>query len=200
MMYKLINDLVNLVKTYEESGTNAVEDVSSFIDWLKDNVKTGDTITEPNWAGKESGRSADSVINTSLVHVYRYARSHARAAITGSSFTTPDEFIYLITLSSMGSMSKTALIRENIHEKPAGVLIINRLIEKGFVEQKSMEGDKRSRIIHITERGRTALKERMTAIRAASANVTEPLSPAEKTKLIELLAKLEDFHHAKNEK
>ena len=199
-MYNLIGELLTLVKTYESSTKHPKEDVFSFLEWLggQNKDKSVPAKDEPVWEGKTKGRSADSVINTSLVHLYRYARLHAKTAVAGSSFSTPDEFIYLITLSSGGSMSKTALIKANIHEKATGTLIINRLIEKGLAEQLGTDSDKRSRIIHITPKGTAELGRSMEKIKIASANVTEPLSAEEKIKLIGLLLKLEDFHYQRS--
>ncbi|MFC3559253.1 MarR family winged helix-turn-helix transcriptional regulator [Pedobacter jamesrossensis] len=200
MMYNLIGELLTLVKKYEGSATHPKEDIFSFLDWLnvENKNKTPLPQDEPIWEGKTNGRSADSVINTSLVHLYRYARLHAKTAVAGSPFSTPDEFIYLITLSSGGNMSKTALIKANIHEKATGTLIINRLIEKGLVEQQGTDSDKRARIIHVTPKGRAELGKSIENIKLASAKVTQPLSREEKLELIGLLLKLEDFHYERS--
>lgn len=196
MYYDLITELVTLVKVYEKESSDAGQDVHLFGHWLQEHLqKNGSyTMPEPEWEGKAKGRSADSVINTSLVHLYRYAKLQAKNAIANTSFSTPDEFIYLITLSSFGSMTKTALIRLNVHEKSAGIQIINRLIISGLVEQREDESDKRNKIIHITPKGSELLNESMDNIRAATRNVTEPLSYPEKMDLIRLLTKLETFH------
>jgi len=199
MMYNLLSELITLVKTYESSSENPAEDLAPFLSWLNGHYGNRETgTTEPEWDGKARGRSADSVINTSLVHLYRYARLHAKAAIAESGFSTPDEFIYLISLASGGSMGKTALIRQNIHEKATGTLIVNRLLKKGLAEQQTTDSDKRSRIIHITAKGAQELNNSIENIKIASANVTEPLSAPEKMDLIALLLKLEDFHHERS--
>lgn len=78
------------------------------------------------------------------------------------------------------------------------VLIINRLIEKGLAEQQSTDGDKRSRIIHITQKGTAELGGSIEKIKIASAIVTQPLSNEEKLDLIGLLLKLEDFHYQRS--
>ncbi len=197
-MYNLINELVTLVKEYEGSAVNPAENLYAFRKWLNIHFedKHSSSTFEPDWAGKVNGRSPDSVINTSLVHLYRYAKIHAKAAITNSAFSTPDEFIYLISLASGGSMSKTELIKQNIHDKPAGSLIIKRLLDKGLIEQQSSDLDKRSRMVQITAEGSDHLKQSMDKIRLASAHVTEPLSSNEKMDLITLLLKMEEFHQA----
>jgi len=200
MMYNLVNDLLALVKTYEHSNANAGEDLGSFLKWAEEQSATKERVLakDPEWRGKTNGRSADSVINTSLVHLYRYAKIQAKTAITGSIFSTPDEFIYLINLQSQGNMTKTELIKENIHDKPAGTLIIQRLLDKGLISQQSSTTDKRSLILNITDKGSLELSKSIKNIRSASANVTGPLTMEEKTHLITLLQKLENFHANEN--
>lgn len=200
MYYKLIQELVDLVELYEQDDKKGQPDVTLFVQWAHKRLELSNdnNAVEPNWQGKELGRSPESVINTSLVHLYRYAKLLAKDAIAGSEFSTPDDFIYLICLVANGSLTKTALIKLNVHEKSAGMQIINRLIAHGLVEQETTETDKRNRMIHITQKGRAVLEERMDKIRAASSNVSEPLSHQEKMQLISLLSKLESFHEVKN--
>lgn len=199
MYYNLTTDLVGLIKVYENETWAKNPDVYSFCQWLNEYTQKNrsEKSTEPEWEGKSNGRSADSLINTSLVHLYRYAKLQAKTAITNTIFSTPDDFIYLINLTSFGSMTKTALIKLNIHEKSAGIQIVNRLIANGLVEQNETDTDKRNRIISITQKGRTVLAESIDNIRQASKNVTEPLSEQEKMDLIRLLNKLESFHELK---
>jgi len=199
MYYDLITDLISMVKIYEMENVEGGQDVNAFAKWLnvRLDISGPAVIAEPEWRGKINGRSADSVINTSLVHLYRYAKLHAKAAIVNTAFSTPDEFIYLISLVSFGSMTKSALIKLNVHEKPVGMQIVNRLIANGLVQQELLDTDKRNRMIHITQKGTDALNESMERIRKASTNVTAPLSEGEKSDLIRLLTKLEDFHESK---
>ncbi len=200
MYYNLITELVALVKIYEQEAQGSSQEIQVFAKWLnKYQQKHGDVkVLEPEWEGKINGRSADSVINTSLVHLYRYAKLQAKAAIVDTPFSTPDDFIYLISLVSFGSMTKTALIKLNVHEKSAGIQIINRLISNGLVAQSTTELDKRNRMIHLTEKGKVLLNESMQDIKKASTNVTAPLAYPEKMDLIRLLQKLENFHESKS--
>jgi DNA-binding MarR family transcriptional regulator len=196
MMYKLINELVLLVEEYEKSVNPQHEDVALFGQWLHERKQLGKqaTLAEPDWLGKTSGRSPESVINTSLVHLYRFARLHAKAAIIDSEFATPDELIYLINLRAIGNMTKTALIRLNVHEKSAGIQIINRLIMNELVEQVQGDQDKRSKIISITEKGIQALENSMENFRKASVEVTGDIDHHDKMELIRILNKLEGYH------
>ena len=195
MNYGLIKDVLDLVQEFEiETNNNNHFDTSveGFKNWISTNNNT--IVNEPNWEGKENGRSAESVINTLIVHMNRYAKSYSKSAIVGSDFSTQEDFIYLINLKAFGEMSKMDLIKKNVHEKPVGMQIINRLINQGWIEQRNSKTDKRSKVISISETGLQALGNQMDKIRQATSIVTGNLSQKEKMELIRLLNKLDDFH------
>ncbi|RAJ01528.1 DNA-binding MarR family transcriptional regulator [Chitinophaga skermanii] len=197
MKYDLIKELIQLAETFESNPGNYPSNINGFKQWVHDQVKEADQpIHEPVWEGKEKGRTPESVINTLIVHMNRYAKTYSKSAIHDSAFSTQEEFIYLVNLKAFGAMSKMELIKKNIQDKPAGMQIINRLIQQGWVEQKDSETDKRSKIIGITPNGLDALAQQMDKIRHATNIVTGDLSYAEKMELIRLLNKLDHFHHA----
>ena len=195
MNYSLIKDVFDLVQQFEieNKGVNSFEaSIDGFKNWISINNNT--IVNEPNWEGKENGRSAESVINTLLVHLNRYAKSYSKSAISGSDFSTQEDFIYLINLKAFGEMSKMDLIKKNVHEKPVGMQIVNRLIAQNWVNQTASEIDKRSKVLKITSKGLQALENLMDKIRQATSIVTGNLSQNEKMELIRLLHKLDDFH------
>lgn len=195
MNYGLIKNILDLVQEFEieTNNNNHFETtVEGFKNWISTNNNT--IVNEPNWEGKENGRSAESVINTLIVHMNRYAKSYSKSAIVGSDFSTQEDFIYLINLKAFGEMSKMDLIKKNVHEKPVGMQIINRLINQGWIEQRNSKIDKRSKVISISETGLQALGNQMDKIRQATSIVTGNLSQKEKMELIRLLNKLDDFH------
>ena len=148
----------------------------------------------PDWEGKENGRSAESVINTLIVHMNRYAKSYSKSAILGSDFSTQEDFIYLINLKAFGEMTKMELIKKNVHEKPVGMQIISRLITQGWIEQSNSIIDKRSKVISITSKWLASFENQIGKIRKATEIVTGDLTHGEKMELIRLLHKLNDFH------
>ena len=195
MNYGLIKDVLDLVQEFEieTNNNNHFEtSIEGFKNWISTNNNT--VVNEPDWEGKENGRSAESVINTLIVHMNRYAKSYSKSAIVGSEFSTQEDFIYLINLKAFGEMSKMDLIKKNVHEKPVGMQIINRLINQGWIEQRNSKTDKRSKVISISETGLQALGNQMDKIRQATSIVTGNLSQKEKMELIRLLNKLDDFH------
>lgn len=191
--------MIALLEDFEaESQLDEIytKDTEGFIDWLKNRYAKDSDALEVDWEGKEKGRSAESVINTLLVHMGRYAKSYSKSAIHGSDFTSQDDFIYLITLKSFGEMTKMDLIKKNVHEKPSGIQIINRLIAQGWVEQFNSSTDRRSKVLRISEQGLSVLEQQMDKIRMASDIVTGNLTSKEKLELIRLLEKLDVFHLA----
>lgn len=197
MNYQLIREVIELIEKFDTSidANLYTKDLKGFKHWICDTEKDVDHLPEePHWEGKESGRTAESVINTLIVHMNRYAKTYSKSAIHDSEFSTQEEFIYLINLKAFGEMTKTDLIKKNIQEKPVGMQIINRLIHQGWVNQKDSSSDKRSKIILITAKGIEALAQSMKKIRQATQIVTGNLDYAEKIQLIKLLQKLDSFH------
>ena len=198
MNYSLIKDVISLVEEFEKQNQNGVYavDIAGFENWFyEQKIKPNKIVTEPDWEGKENGRSPESVINTLIVHMNRYAKTYSKSAIYGSEFSTQEEFIYLINLKAFGAMTKMELIKKNIQEKPVGMQIINRLINQGWVKQTDSEFDKRSKVVQITSKGLEVLDSQMQKIRQATQIVTGDLTRSEKMELITLLNKLDRFHH-----
>ncbi|MEI2274458.1 MarR family transcriptional regulator [Sphingobacterium sp. ML3W] len=194
MKYKLLEGILPLIEQFEADNLNGnyANDAEGFKRWVVN--EQSNMLVDPHWEGKENGRSPESVISTLIVHMNRFAKSYSKAAIWGSHFSTQEEFIYLITLKSFGQMTKMELIKRNIHEKPVGMAIINRLLKQGWVSQEESELDKRSKVIYITETGLLALEQQMGRIRHATRIVSGDLTNEEKMILINLLTKLSDFH------
>lgn len=197
MNYDLIQGAIQLVSEFEDARGEQPAyslDVEGFKQWIADDLQAK-TLPDPDWPGMDDGRSAESAISTLLVHMNRYAKSYSKSAIHDSSFSTQEDFIYLINLKAFGAMSKMDLIKKNIHEKPVGMQIINRLISNGWIIQRNSLRDKRSKEISITEDGLQVLANQMDNIRKATQIVSGNLTNIEKMELIRLLQKLESFHH-----
>jgi len=197
MDFQIIKDALALLEEFNLKNKNSSypSNIDGFKSWISDqqSLKTADH-DDFYWEGKENGRSIESAITTLLVHLNRYAKNYSKSAISASDFSTQEDFIYLITLRSFGEMSKIDLIKKNIHEKPVGNLIINRLLKQGWIDQKDSTKDKRIKIIYITEKGENALDHQMTKIRQATQIVSGNLNHSEKKELLRILIKLDKFH------
>jgi len=203
MNYTLLKDVVDMVQLFEvehKRTSSYTNDIEGFKKWIADQEQPEVTPTAVYWEGKDNGRSAESAINTLIVHMNRYAKSYSKSAIHNSDFSTQEDFIYLINLKAFGAMTKMDLIKKNVHEKPVGIQIINRLLAQGWIEQSDSLTDKRSKVIAITAQGIMALEKQMPKIRQATKIVTGDLTATEKNELIRLLNKLNDFHRPIYEK
>ncbi|MDR6369799.1 DNA-binding MarR family transcriptional regulator [Chryseobacterium bernardetii] len=198
MNFDFIKAIVELVQQFTEQNEDGIlysNDLQGFKKWMNDSFKEDSESENPLWIGKQSGRSSDSVINTLLVRIGRYAKMYSRS-IGKSFFSSQDDFIYLISLKTMGGMTKMELIKHNASEKSSGVLIINRLIHNQWIEQTVSSKDKRTKHIHITDKGLAVLEEHMDEIRKASKVVAGNLTHAEQMLLITILSKLDEFHYS----
>jgi len=199
MNFDLIKSVIELVQQFmkqNEGKSFYSNDLKGFIKWINVSCKDGFESQDPDWTGKELGRSSDSVISTLLIRMNRYAKSYSRSVISHSTFSSQDDFIYLINLKVLGTMSKMELIKRNLHEKSSGILIINRLLRNGWAEQTVVQKDKRSKMIQITEKGLAVLADSMEEIRMASKVVAGNLTHSEQMLLIAILSKLDEFHHS----
>ncbi len=201
MNYTLIKDFIDLLQEFENEVQASPDlypgTVQGFKAWIsdKENTEQRNHSEEPYWEGKENGRTPESAISTLLVHLNRYAKTYSKSAIMDSEFSTQEDFIYLINLKAFGEMTKMALIKKNIHDKPVGMLIITRLLRQGLIEQTDSDLDKRSKLVRITERGLQILENQMEKIRQATNIVAGNLTHTEKMELIRILNKLDRFHY-----
>lgn len=195
MNYKLIKEVVGLISEFDKQNRGLYKaDLSGFKQWVAARVSL-ESKHEPDWEGKDSGRSPESVINTLIVHMNRYAKTYSKSVIADSDFSTQEDFIYLINLKAFGAMTKMDLIKKNIQDKPAGMKVIDRLLQQGWVKQIDSLTDKRSKVLYVTTKGLEALDRQMLKIRQATKIVTGNLDHDEKMELIRLLTKLDAFHH-----
>ncbi|KFE97235.1 MarR family winged helix-turn-helix transcriptional regulator [Chryseobacterium luteum] len=196
MHYSIIKDVTALLEEFEADNKSEsyTPDIEGFKAWMSAK-NSPDEMDEPYWEGKETGRTAESAINTLLVHLNRYARTYSKSAISESHFATQEDFIYLINLKAYGEMTKMELIKKNIQDKPVGMLIIARLLKQGWIEQAESDVDKRNKVISITPEGLEALDRQMGKIRNATNIVTGDLSYKDKMQLIRILNKLDRFHY-----
>ncbi|MEG0925390.1 MarR family winged helix-turn-helix transcriptional regulator [Chryseobacterium sp.] len=196
MNFDLIKAVVGLVQQFMEQNEDHVlysNDLQGFTEWINASSKSYSDQENPDWVGKELGRSSESIINTLLIKMGRYAKTYSRS-IGNSVFSSQDDFIYLISLKTMGTMTKMELIRHNVSERSSGILIINRLIRYGWAEQTVSQKDKRIKHILITEKGISVLEEHMDEIRKASRVIVGNLNHSEQMLLIAILSKLDEFH------
>ena len=195
----LVKDVIVLLEQFELENKPEMFDntINGFRKWIAAQEHQPEKNEEKYvWENQDKGRSAESVICTLFVHINIYAKKYSKAAVLGSELIGQEDFIYLITLKAFGPITKMELVRKNLHEKPFGISIINRLITNGWIKQRIPDNDKRKKIVELTDEGHSILEETMPKIRRATKIVSANLTNREKLELIRILTKLDHFHQA----
>lgn len=192
MKYQLLQNLLPLLEEYEKTNTK-VDDVQHFAVWLT-RQQANPIETEESETHAAGAESPEVVIGKLLFFMTRYARIYSKKALEGTVLGSMDEFVYLATLHSYGSMTKSELIYRNRHEKPTGMDIIKRLLALGLIQQQDDLEDRRSKQIAISEHGLAILLPLYGRMGLVSHIVAGNLSKSERISLVQLLEKLEVFH------
>ncbi len=189
MNIQLLRTLLDYVEEYEQENTSEHANITHFADWL-----SKATMPKNEIPPIISPQNIDIMLCKWITAMYRYVKAYSKKAFKDTAVGGIDEFVYLMHLFAEGNMSKTTLFEKNIHEKPTGIQIINRLIQQGFIEQTDHAQDKRSKELSITQKGRGALMEALPPANSISRLAVGVLTDAEKAQLFQLLKKLDDFH------
>lgn len=190
MNYSLIKQLIDLAQEYEQSGSKGNGDIKDFVRWLREgdspeSVKTTDHYSDDHVPG---------LISKLLVYMHRYAKLYFKRALEHRPIQSMDEFGYMVSLLQYGPMNKTALIQQNIQEKPTGMEIINRLVKLGFIEETADPADKRSKLIQVSGPGQKMMGELFGDMDKISRLILGDLLPREQYRLLEMLERLHGFH------
>lgn len=82
-----------------------------------------------------------------------------RAAMAKTNLPSPDSFNYLSGLSTLGEVRKTELINYLFAEYTTGMEAISRLTSDGCIAERPDQNDKRAKLISLTTKGKTMLRE-----------------------------------------
>ncbi len=198
MRYAFVRQLLELAESFEEQQREgALLEIPDFAAWLATKTMTKPVPASMPEVNLPAGRAFTGMqISRLLAICFRHARHYARQGIANTTLVTMDDFIYLAELRESGPMTKTALIERNVHEKPTGMEIINRLVRQGLVDQYPNPDDRRSKKLRLTDGGLNLLGELVGRMHGVAESVTADLTDAELLALLHLLNKLHTFHYA----
>lgn len=142
--------------------------------------------------------SLTKVINR-LSKLWMYFTLNAMKPMGLSSF---DEFIFLYTVENSKAIRKKDLIYMHFIEISSGLLVIDRLIKKGFLEEKMHEQDKRSKQVYITKKGKETLKDCHFALNTVAEELYGEMPDEEMDVCLQYLTPVESkiaqkWHHIK---
>jgi DNA-binding MarR family transcriptional regulator len=200
--YQLIHQLIDLVAELEKENQGREASLQDFAGFLLNKVgdPAGNTqSSEVRFGANDSAAldiayQLDNNIGRLFVFMSRYAKSYIKKALEGTPLQTVEDFTALAILLTHPFLSKSELISHNLQEKTSGTEVIRRLVASGLVKQWDDKKDKRSKLIAITEKGRSLLFEIFEHTSYVGTIITGKLTLAEKLTLQYLLQKLENFH------
>lgn len=188
-------DLLHQVKEFENSEAykphSSVED---FRLWLNDIKYRKESPTRLFNNENHQVAFTENEICKQVLLLGRYSKQLIRKGLNDFPELANEEFTYLYRLKDEPNLSKIQLIERNGHEKQTGTQIIKRLLEYGLIEEKNNETDKRSKCLNITPKGEDYFHRSVEKVNMTSRILAGKLENKEKTELLELLKKLNDFH------
>jgi DNA-binding MarR family transcriptional regulator len=186
--YLFVQSLLEKAKDFRKSG--GAPNLSEFSSWLNGQFAHQEDQTLFLFPGE----SVESASSKYIIYLYRYAKGYGKKLLKDTPLSSIDDVPYLLMLLFSGPSTKMELIQANVHEKTTGMEILNRLLRLGLVEQHFNLDDKRSRKLSISPEGQKLMLELMKGMDSLSAIVSGNLAPNERSTLLKILHKLNDFH------
>ncbi len=147
-----------------------------------------------NQEEEDSPVMIDEKLSAHFGRLNKYVQHYSKKAMQEMLLNNVEDAIYLIALSSMGKPRKSELIHVMLSEFPSGIDVIKRLVNFQLIEEFPDEEDRRSKRVQITPKGSEVLAACYPALARVGKIAFSRLSAAEKIMLLNLLAKLDDFH------
>lgn len=195
MKTDFIIDLLLEVKAFENSSACKPNcSVEDFRIWLNDKKYTEESPTKLFEKENHEVSFTENEICKQVLLLGRYSKQLIRKGLSDFPDLANEEFTYLYRLKDEPFLSKIQLIERNGHEKQTGTQIIKRLLEARLLEEKNDETDKRSKRLNLTKLGEKAFHESVKKVNQTSQILSGKLQDDEKTELLKLLKKLNEFH------
>lgn len=188
-------DLLHQVKDFENSGAcKPHASAEDFRLWLNDRKYREESPTKLFKKEQHEVSFTENEICKQVLLLGRYSKQAIRRGLKDFPELANEEFTYLYRLKDEPDLTKMQLIERNGHEKQTGTQIIKRLLESGMVAERNDEKDKRSKRLRLTPKGEAVFHESVKKVNVTSKFLSGQLDHEEKTTLLNLLKKLNDFH------
>ena len=187
--------LVNLFHQHKQE--NPLSDINDFCrQYLAtQRVQEMDKYTET----RPKPISYDGILGRTYGKLWRFINLELKQLAEKVEMDTVEEVWYLGATFELPTPTKSELINYHMAEFSSGIAVINRLLNKGFLEEFPDELDKRAKRIRITEVGKLKLFSCIEHLEAMSKDIFCYLSEDEKEILYQILSKLEKNHALKHE-
>jgi DNA-binding MarR family transcriptional regulator len=108
----------------------------------------------------------------------------------GASDLTKQQFTLLAALEHNDGASQTVLVEITGIDRSTLAEMVRRMLDKGLLSRERTEEDQRANSVVISPSGRKALRIARTASERAERAMMEPLPPAERARLVRMLAQI----------
>lgn len=107
-----------------------------------------------------------------------------------SSNTTPVQYAILSALAVMPGLDQTALGQEVGLDRTTTADVVRRLEERGLLERRENEADRRTRHVFLTRDGKTAVNAMHADMVRAQERMLQPLTEAQQKTFMKLVSQL----------
>ena len=129
-----------------------------------------------------------------LGKLYRFAVFYSKKGLGKVRAKNLDNFIYLASIRELGSPRKSDLIQHCQSEFTSGIGIINRLLQKKWINEQTDPEDARTKRVMLTPEGMAVLGECFPQMAKIGTMVFYPFSEEEIQMFLQLGKKLDDLH------
>ncbi|MGD9555853.1 MAG: MarR family winged helix-turn-helix transcriptional regulator [Mangrovibacterium sp.] len=119
---------------------------------------------------------------------------YMRIALKENPMPSIESLMICSALNNLGESRKSDVINYAMLEISTGTDIINRLIKKGFILQRTDISDKRSRLLTLSDQGRTALFQSYQKAAIAREILLAGLTEDDKKLVAHILSPLQEKH------
>ncbi|MGI9649958.1 MarR family winged helix-turn-helix transcriptional regulator [Chryseobacterium arthrosphaerae] len=196
MQTDFIIELLHQVKEFENSDAcKPNSTVDDFRVWMNDKKYSDESPTKLFKNEKHKVSYTENEICKQVLLLGRYSKLLIRKGLGDFPELANEEFTYLYRLKDEPFLTKIQLIEKNGHEKQTGTQIIKRLLEAGFLEEKTDKDDKRSKRLNLTKKGEEIFHASVSDVNLTSKILSGKLDKDEKNELLRILKKLNEFHY-----
>lgn len=189
--YTLIKQLIFLVDDFRKDHPNDMVDIKSFLQWL--DTKENQRVDENDYV--ITGHSLEVEIAAYIGRLSRYSNTYIKKVLENLPFSTDMEFAFTAILDGAGQVGKTDLIRMMAYDKSSGMGVIKRLLKNGIIEEFPNPKDRRGKLLRLTTKGKKNVGLAYEKAPKAADLISKKLDTQEKSSLLRLLRKLDEFHY-----
>lgn len=123
-----------------------------------------------------------------LMKVRRHVVEETKAEFTAQDFTF-DNFVLLAVVSDHDGLTQSNLARRLGRDKNVVTRLLDKFEGMRLIERRPA-GDRRTKALHLTEKGRLVVASQRRCVLEGEKRVTSELTPEERSTLVSLLDKV----------